>query len=481
MPPEPKRRFAGRTPMRSLLRFRDERTGASSTELRDVAGGKRVDVEALAAYLCQDAPLDPARTFYRDVRNELLPGVWRIGPKGPAFERRARDEHEAAERVRTVLTHVIEHAIGDCRRVAVFASGGLDSSVVMALAAEIMARKGGSLFALAIDFESPGDDRPHLAALEAHLKCEVIRIAPRGGAPYVEQVRTGVDAAPMLWPFSPLQLALFAAARAHGAERIITGVGGDDFFDGSPRALAGLLGRDPRTAVVRARALEGFDPVRFPVLEYLVRPLVVPLVPIALRRARARRTLRPLQRLPWAGPKLREVATALAARNLETTLAGVTQREPRAKFALPGNRFFAWLLHQEQRAGMLDRYDPMFTEEVADVLATIPADMLLAGNRWKGLLRECARAKLPESLLNRLDKADFAPAFPPFLEAVGGLDAFAEELEGRSLAKLGLADPSRFRAEIGAALQAPQQDGRYGYAWAALAAEAFLMRHPEVL
>ncbi|MBX3207366.1 MAG: asparagine synthase [Labilithrix sp.] len=467
--------------MRSLLRFHDELTQASSTELRDLVDGKHLDVATLAAYLCQAAPIEPGRTLYRGIRSELLPDVWRAAPDVPmTFEGRPRDERAACDRVREVLTFVVDRLVGTAKRVAVLASGGIDSSVVMALAAEAVARRGGSVVAIAIDFASPGDDRPHLRALEAHLKCEVIRVTPRDGADYLEPLREGIDAAPMLWAFSPVQLALYAAARESGAEVVLTGVGGDDFFDGHPRSLSELAKRHPLEAIRKVRALEGFWTPRFPIVEHLLRPLAVPFVPSFVRRLKARRQPSMAEIMPWAGPTLRETSEELTKQSRELALRGALSERSDAYFQLPSQHYYAWLVHQEQRAVLVDRREPLFTEEVAAAVATIPPHLLLAGERRRGLLRESMRGRLPDSLLDRPDKAEFSPAFRPFFEAAGGADAFEQELEGRALGRLGLVEPKTFRDEMTKAFAAPEQSGMYGLAWAALAAEAFLCRRPEL-
>jgi hypothetical protein len=206
----------------------------------------------------------------------------------------------------------------------------------------------------------------------------------------------------------------------------------------------------------------------------------VPFVPRALRRARARRQTPPHLTAPWAGPRLRDAAARAHARNLEDTLAARPVSANAVDFSAPGARQFAWLFHQEQQAVGLDRIDPLYSEEVGEVLATFGPEMLLAGGRYRGLLRQAMRGRLPQTILDRGDKAEFAPAFPPFWEAAGGSHAFAEELEGRCLARLDLVDRHAFGREIRATLDAASQDGRYGLAWAALAAEAFLCRHPEL-
>lgn len=468
--------------MRSLLRFHDKQTQASSTELRELAGGKRLDVETLGAYLCQSAPIDPSRTFYRGIRSELLPQVWRAAPDVPMrFEGQPRDVRGACDRVREVLTFVVDRMIGTAKRVAVLASGGIDSSVVTALASDAITRRGGSVVAIAIDFASPGDDRPHLRALEAHLGCEVIRVSPRDGARYLTPLREGIDAAPMLWAFSPVQLALYAAAREHGAEVVLTGVGGDDFFDGHPRALAQLARRHPLQAIRKVRALEGFWTPRFPVVEHLVRPIAARYVPSFVRRLNARRQPSQADIMPWAGPTLRRMSAELTEQSRDLALSGALSERSTDYFRLPSQHYYAWLVHQEQRAVLVDRREPLFTEEVAAAVATIPPYLLLAGDRRRGLLRESMRGRLPDSILDRPDKAEFSPAFRPFFEAAGGIAGFEQELEGRALGRLGLIEPKSFRDEMTKAFASPEQSGQYGLAWAALAAEAFLCRRPELL
>ncbi len=463
--------------MRSLLRFydaSDPRT--SSHELRDLGKGRRIDRDTLAAQLCQDATLKADATLYEGVRSDLLPTAF--GPAPPPADPEAF--RQAPERrVHDIVRSAVERAIGDATGIGVFASGGIDSAVILAHATEILRARGGRAVALAIDFPGPGDDRPHLLALQSYLSCEVVRVCPEDGARHVDRLGSGVDAAPMLWAFAPIQLALFEAARKSGVERVLTGVGGDDFFDGDPRALAALAVRHPLDAVRRARTLEHFDPPRHPVLEYIVRPFVVPLVPKALRRWRTRRARSAHATSAWAGPRLKDIARKLTERDIEAAISGPSGEVD--YFAMPGQRYFAWLVHQEQRAQPVERFDPMFTRAVASAVAAIPAHLLLARNRRRGLFRESMRGRLPDSLLDRDDKAEFAPAFPSFVRAMGGLDVFREELEGRCLDRLELVDRRHFHREIRAAIEEPAGDGRYALAWAALAAEAFLLRHPEIL
>lgn len=466
--------------MRSLLQFRDVKTGRRGDRLRAVVSAPTLDHDTLATHLLFDAPLPYERTLYTGVVSEPSPEAW--GPGSSAASEPPSSPAAAAELLVAALERSIERAVGGARRVAVLAGGGIDSSGLLALTVDVMRRRGGSAFAVALDFESPGDDRPHLRALQAHLSCEVVRVSPRAGAAHLSLLHEGIDGAPVFWPFTVVQTALYAAAREHGAEILLTGAGGDHLFDGDPRALAALARKSPREAVRAARSLRDFDELRFPALEWVLRPLVVPLVPTSLRRVVARRIRRrsPSASEAWAGSRLRDVAHRLADRKLEHALARPSADVERY-FEHPERRHFLWTVHQEQVAGGIERRDPYFTLDVARVMANVPAPFVLDGGRRRGLFRRAMRGKVPESILDRPDKAEFAPAFTMFFEAAGGTQAFARELEGRALGRLGLVDPGAFAREAPRALTCPDALARFGYAWAAISTEAFLSSHPELV
>lgn len=177
---------------------------------------------------------------------------------------------------------------------------------------------------------------------------------------------------------------------------------------------------------------------------------------------------------------MEEISRLLFDRKLDIALAPPSRTDVDGYFAHPGLHHFRWIVHLEQMAGGLDREDPFFTREVAETVASMPAMALLANRRRRGLFREAMRGRVPDSVLDRSDKAAFAPAFQMFFEAAGGLRAFAEELQGANLIRLGLVDARSFSREIANALSSPDEDGRYGYAWAAVATEAFLLAHPEL-
>ena len=152
---------------------------------------------------------------------------------GPAWREREPSPLDAdaiAVELRGLLRVAVARRLGSERDVAVFLSGGLDSSLVAALLAEAGAR--AHLFTL--DFGPPFDAELACAhRVAAHLK-RPLHVVPARPA----QIRNALEAtgAALSQPFGdgvvvPLYL-LGQAARAHGLDTVFNGEGGDQLFGG---------------------------------------------------------------------------------------------------------------------------------------------------------------------------------------------------------------------------------------------------------
>lgn len=447
------------------------RDGRSSASLTDCIAGADVelDVDVIASRLLMLSPLRLQATPYR--------GVSAVGrPRVPfrAARRVERVERAPAELL-AGLSGAVDRALEGVSRVAVMTGGGTDSSALLALACDWARRTGKSAFGVSLDFGGRGDDRPHLAVLESHLACEVLRVSPEEAAGRFALFTRGVDSSPFTWPGGAMEVELLARARAHGADCVLSGVGADELLDGDPRALAGIVTkRGLRAAIRAARALKGFESPRFPWVDWVARPVAARLLPRSLRRVRARRNLAAAP--TWAGPRAHDFHSRWMADALESTLRW--RRDPVARYEAhqdqPHHEHLFWLRHQEQLAAGIERRDPYLDPELVANVMSFPEEWLLHGNVRRGLFREALRGLVPSSILERLDKAEFEQAFVRFLRAVGGFETLRPLATVECLADLGLALPRPFRESFDAFASSPETSYEWGGVWPALAVESFL-------
>lgn len=384
----------------------------------------------------------------------------------------------ARDAVRGVVTRSVEQAIGSARRVAVLASGGVDSAVVLAVARAVGA-PDVDVFAVALDFEGPGDDRPYMRLLEERLNCRVSRVTPEECARNLSALR-GVDRSPFTFVNGLMVLEMMRRAREEGAEVVLTGSGGDDIFDGDPRSISELTRRGKPLAAFRmARGLCGFARPSYPAIHWALRPLVASFVPRALRVARARWSAIRWwgKNIPeWAGPEIHRYLRARRTRNAER-LADALESQPvpydplEAESAVEMAAYSAW--RNSQLIGV-PRRDPLEDAAVAAVVASIPPNWLLSGGMRRGLFREAFADHLPARVTSRLDKARFEPAFARMLAASGGLESLRELADVRELESLELVRPRPFQAAFDQFIQNPRLGECWTTVWPTLAVEAFL-------
>lgn len=448
------------------------RRGRESASLLSqlVDGSTPVDAVGLAPWVVGWSANEVGRTLYADVELELVTRSPRVVAEPCA----SRDAAPAF--LRGALERAVDVALAGVRRAAVLTGGGLDSAVLMGLAMAWAKRTGGSAFAVSLDFESAGDDRPHLRALEHHLGCEVIRVRPEDAAARIALLDTGADAAPATSSTMPMEVELLARARAHGAERVLGGAGGDELFGGTPSSLADVARRGhPLRAARMARSLRGFARPRRPAWSWVARPLLARCLPGSLRAWRGRRHA-VLPVLPWAGPVVRAYLTE------KRRLAGEQNRRlprtPAERFATlydgPQQVVIAAGRQVEEHVAGVDCWYPYADPDLIAAVVSVEPEYLLFGARWRGLLRAAAHDLLPDSLRERMDKAYFEPAMRRWMVAAGGLESLRRLSSGRELAALGLVEPKAFSEAFDRFVATPDDGESWVSLWSALAVEAFL-------
>lgn len=447
------------------------RGGKTATLLSDLADrGTEIDEHGLAALVVGWPTNRVSQTLYRGVDVELV-----TPPTREAREPKPT-RTDAPAFLRQALERSVDVALAGVKRAAVLTGGGLDSAVLLGLAVDWAKRTGGSAFAVSLDFEGPGDDRPHLAALQRHLGCEVLRVTPEEAAPRMALLATGVDAAPVTSSTMPMEVEMLVRARAHGAERVLAGAGGDELFGGVPSSLAEMATRGrPLDAMRIARRLQGFHRPGSPAWTWVLRPLLGRWLPPGLRAWRGRRHAQ-LPTLSWAGPVVRSYLDE------RRRLAGEANRRPprtaaerlRASWDETHQVVVASGRQAEEHASGTDCWYPYLDRDLMAAVTSLDPELLLHGDRWRGLLRESARDLLPESLRERMDKAHFEPAMRRWMEAAGGLERLRPLASGRELARLGLVEPKPFAEAFDSFAADPSNPHCWVSMWSALAVEAFL-------
>ena len=449
---------------------------------------KRIRRERLASLLLLLPDEDPEQTVYegihrlrsatesvlrvrgrRETRSFAFPAIGQVLP-GTA------EEH--AGELRRQLFTAVARALGPSKRVAIAVSGGLDSSGV--LAAAIAAARGASpiaVDAITLYFAGVGDDRPHADALCSELGIVPIRVAPKQCA---SRVRSSLvlDGGPCVIPPAAWVLELCARARDLGADRVLTGEGGDLVVEGDLARFADQAFRGDWLGAVRGaadlRLIAPSSPARR-VASLVVRPLARRALPSAVRlRWRVRAAFK---RTPWTPPSL-EPWIAHATRR-QIAREGITTG-PHTDASWIENEGADRLLEfadaraQFESTGALPIYTPFLDPQFVDHVRRIPPGLLFHGGLSRGLYREALRGRVAEVVRLRKTKGTFAAAVREMLDEGGASHAVADLLDFRALSSLGLVDPISYAAHFRAATT--QGVSRWVELWAPLAIEAFLRR-----
>jgi asparagine synthase (glutamine-hydrolysing) len=232
--------------------------------IRRVADGGGLDSEALASFLLWGS-IAPPRTLHRAIR-AVPAGTWlRVSPRGvegptPFFtleDELGRSEpmsgEEAAARVREALVDSARHHLMADVPVGAFLSGGVDSSALVGLLAEV---HDAPVCTVNLGFDVADLDESRLAREAAHLYGADHHEVPIR----VEEIRDRIpDALQSLDQPSIDGLNSYFVSEAAvnaGLKVAVSGVGGDELFGGYAS-----FERIPRVLRTRARlsALPGID------------------------------------------------------------------------------------------------------------------------------------------------------------------------------------------------------------------------------
>lgn len=397
------------------------------------------DLDSTADYLRYGYYL-PGTTIYQGVR-EVLPGHWLIWSAGAKVMTRpywaltiggfAGTRQAAAEQLRETLATAVRRRLVADVEVGAFLSGGVDSSLIVALAKEA-ASTPPRTFTIGFP-EAAFDERGYARAVAAHL-----------GTRHTEEMLGPCEPGPlgrlMLGhvgqPFadsSLLPTALVSQVAARQVKVALSGDGGDELFGGYQRYLGrGLLrwySRLPRA--LRAVAERGLRRLPEPTVHHS-RSLLkkAHLFLDLVDRAQPER--------PYLAP---EVYSPAELATLAPDLAGRGHPPPGlptecdlddigrmmaadALVYLPQD-----ILVKVDRASMsvsLEARAPFLDRELVELAFALPRPFHLSGLRGKRMLREACGALLPEAIWTRRKQGFAVPVHGWFRGALG--DDLAERL-----------------------------------------------------
>jgi asparagine synthase (glutamine-hydrolysing) len=349
---------------------------------------RRLDLRSLAAFL--SCAYIPGRGTMIDGVFELLPGesvhvrdgelertaFWDLPPEPAILD----DEPALRDRLRRELERVIRAALPVGEPVCASLSGGIDSSLVLALARRLHPRE---VRTFSITFgDEYRNELPFSSLVAAHTGTEhhVVELRPATIVAHLDDTIARMDK-PNGDPLTVPNALLFREMSAYG-RIVLNGEGGDPCFGGPknlPMVLAELYGEhdggDPQYARERSflRAhLKCFDD-----LAQMLAPT-----------AHATACTPPLEQglAPWFhDPRWPSFVGTLMAINV---------RFKGGHHILPKVDALA------EPFGVLPR-SPLFAKSIVELAFTIPSTLKLAGSVEKYLLKEAVRDLLPDAIVDR--------------------------------------------------------------------------------
>ncbi len=375
--------------------------------LKHPACSRALDREALAEYLQLGCVREP-RTLFATIRKVPAGSVVTLDRRGTHIvrywdvetmtpEARGRDNDQIA-RLRGLLTEAVARQVVSDRPVGVFTSGGLDSSLIAALAVHALGADRVRTFAVGFP-QADYDERPAAARLARSLgttHAEVLADDPALGAAYEAMGETGEPIA------DPAALPTYLLAREtkrHVAV-VLSGEGGDELFAGYPtyvgHRLAGGYAKLPEPLRRTARRALSLIPSSAGkvTLEFLLKRFVADAERPWLER-----------HVAWAGSMLPaevvQPSWPSAHPDVERDWADPVEGAMRFDYQTGLRERLLVKLDRATMRVALEARAPFLDPAVTRAAFTLPGRTHLRGWRTKRVLRAMARGSVPSFILRR--------------------------------------------------------------------------------
>ncbi|MFI1395386.1 asparagine synthetase B family protein [Streptomyces sp. NPDC020681] len=443
---------------RTLFYARADGCWAASTSLRALrrwaALGTGLNLSAVRSFLTF-AYLPGDETLLSGVR-EVLPGrVLRLAPDGTVTERvhwepreNLTDKSDHVLTLRALLEDATARRLPEAEAVGVLLSGGVDSSLVTALAAKLHAHP---VHTYSISF---GDELPNelgysgLVAAHCHTRHRVLTVSGAAVASRLAEAAALLDS-PVGDPLTVPNLMLAEAVAADGLSVVLNGEGGDPVF-GGPKNLPMLVHsmHDDASAEDRATAyLRSYRKCWTDLPELLTAD-----------------TLRALDDAP---PPQRFVEPYLTGPDRMTYLLNQLLH---CNLRTKGAHHILTKVERLTASQGIQGRAPLFDRRVVDHAFATPPGLKLRGTVEKWVLKEAVRDLLPATVVDRPKSGMRVPVQQwlsgPLRELGGDL------LLGRAARERGLFRPDTVRTWMrGEGTLLPRQGGKL---WLVLTLELWL-------
>jgi asparagine synthase (glutamine-hydrolysing) len=403
--------------------------------------------EALAAFVAREQSPDPAASFFRSVRR--LPGAnllrWSDGRASvrrywtPAELEAPRTYDEAVAELRELLVDSIRIRLRSDVPVGTSLSGGIDSSTIATLIAQLDANHRRHAFTAS--FAGSSADERHYADLAANaaavIEHHIIEPQPASFLEDLEQVVRDQEE-----PFGSAaiyaQWCVFRAARETGVVVLLDGQGADELFGGYEGQVREAL--RPRGAAAVARGLASRGPERQAALASVnAHPA-------------GRLMLRALGRVigsPYASRDAAHVASSHPPPQPAFMSRGGALRQELVSETFVTS--LPMLLRYADRDSMAHSREvrlPFLDRRIAEFAFSLPADFLYRDGVTKSVLRDAARDLVPSEILARRDKLAFGPPQDAWLASREWQTRVAQLLLDRDALGAALYDRSAIEADL---------------------------------
>jgi asparagine synthase (glutamine-hydrolysing) len=405
-------------------------------QLRGLPGDSgRMNLRRVYDFLATGTADHTGETLYADFR-QLRPGecvlldLARVAPAAdlpircwyrvPAPGTIELSEREAGERFRALLTESVGIHLRSDVPVGSCLSGGLDSSSIVCLMAQLLDREGkdARLHSVSACYsEKNVDEKPFMDAVVEHARCDPAYVYPQpaDALALAERITWHQDE-----PYGSTsifaQWSVFEEAKRRGIKVMLDGQGADEQLAGYHGAFsyhyAGLV-RELRLFALIRTLLERRRYHGMPVREQL-RMFVVPLLPASVVRfLRAPRTQAIVQR-NWLGSeafcRIERSRGALDVALDESGLGPIKNIGDLCVVMTQASNL-GTLLHWEDRNSMAHSIEarvPFLDHRLVEFSIGLGSQHKIVGADTKRVLRRGMAGILPEKVRNRRDKLGFS-------------------------------------------------------------------------